>query len=35
MSEIPKIEKMKERINFIEDVLSSVAAGDMNARINS
>jgi len=35
MSEIPNIKKMKERINFIEDVLSSVAAGDMNARINS
>lgn len=35
MSETNNIERMKERISHIEDILASVAAGDMDARINS
>jgi len=35
MSKEIKIDKVHERINRIEDVLASVAAGDMDARINS
>jgi len=35
MSKEIKIDKIHERINRIEDVLASVAAGDMDARINS
>jgi len=35
MSETYNIERIKERISRIEDILASVAAGDMNARINS
>ncbi len=35
MKEDYKIERVKERINYIEDVLASVAAGDIDARINS
>jgi len=35
MSETYNIKKIKERINHIEDVLASVAAGDMDARIES
>ncbi len=35
MSEETTITKMKERINRIEDILSSVAAGDLDARIKS
>jgi len=35
MTESNKIIKLKERINHIEDVLSSVAAGELDARINS
>ena len=35
MSEKYNIEKFKERIDRIEDVLASVAAGDMDARIES
>jgi rsbT co-antagonist protein RsbR len=33
MSQTNKIEKMEERINHIEDVLASVAAGDTDARV--
>jgi rsbT co-antagonist protein RsbR len=35
MSETNNIKQIKERINHIEDVLASVAAGDMDARIES
>ena len=35
MSETYNIEKVKERISHIEDILASVAAGDMDARVNS
>nr|NQU92772.1 STAS domain-containing protein [Bacteroidota bacterium] len=35
MSETYNIKKIKERINHIEDVLASVAAGDMDARVES
>jgi rsbT co-antagonist protein RsbR len=35
MSETHNIKQIKERINHIEDVLASVAAGDMDARIES
>jgi len=35
MSELNNIEKMEYRINRIEDVLASVASGDMDARIES
>ena len=35
MSEKYNVEKFQERIDRIEDVLASVAAGDMNARIES
>ncbi len=34
MSETVNITKIKSRINTIEDILASVAAGDMDARIN-
>lgn len=35
MSETKNIERIKYRINRIEDILASVAAGDMDARIDS
>jgi rsbT co-antagonist protein RsbR len=35
MSNDFKIENMKERINAIEDILASVAAGDLDARIET
>jgi anti-anti-sigma regulatory factor len=35
MSDSVKISKAKERIDRIEDILASVAAGDMEARINT
>ena len=35
MSEILNVTNAKERIDRIEDILASVAAGDMDARIQS
>ncbi len=35
MSEIHNITDLKKRIDRIEDILASVAAGDMDARVNS